>query len=48
MLQLRTYLFIHLSMLQPGKPLKQSPQYVIEEEIGAGGFGVTYKAKHKD
>jgi serine/threonine-protein kinase len=35
-------------MLQPGKPLKQGPQYVIEEEIGIGGFGVTNKAKHKD
>jgi serine/threonine protein kinase len=48
LLQLRSYLSIHLSMLKPGKPLKQRPQYVIEEEIGAGGFGVTYKAKHKD
>ncbi|WP_016951539.1 serine/threonine-protein kinase [Anabaena sp. PCC 7108] len=48
MLQLRTYLSIHFSMLQPGKPLKQRPQYVIEEEIGAGGFGVTYKAIHQD
>ncbi|MBD2138546.1 hypothetical protein H6F32_13325 [Anabaena sp. FACHB-1237] len=27
-------------MLQPGKALKQRPQYVIETEIGAGGFGV--------
>ncbi|TAF08463.1 MAG: serine/threonine protein kinase [Nostocales cyanobacterium] len=35
-------------MLQPGKPLQQRPQYVIEEEIGSGGFGVTFKAIHKD
>jgi eukaryotic-like serine/threonine-protein kinase len=35
-------------MLQPGKALKQRPQYVIETEIGIGGFGVTYKAKHQD
>ncbi|MEB3147423.1 MAG: serine/threonine-protein kinase, partial [Sphaerospermopsis sp.] len=35
-------------MLQPGKALKQRPQYVIETEIGVGGFGVTYKAKHQD
>lgn len=35
-------------MLQPGKSLQQRPQYVIEEEIGVGGFGVTFKAKHKD
>ncbi|MBC5796344.1 serine/threonine protein kinase [Sphaerospermopsis sp. LEGE 00249] len=48
MLQLRAYLSIHLFMLQPGKPLQQRPQYVIEEEIGSGGFGVTFKAIHKD
>ncbi|MFM5981073.1 MAG: protein kinase domain-containing protein [Sphaerospermopsis kisseleviana] len=35
-------------MLQPGKPLQQRPQYVIEEEIGSGGFGVTFKAKHQE
>jgi serine/threonine protein kinase len=35
-------------MLQPGKALKKRPQYVIETEIGVGGFGVTYKAKHQD
>ncbi|QYX32233.1 serine/threonine-protein kinase [Sphaerospermopsis torques-reginae] len=35
-------------MLQPGKALKQRPQYIIETEIGVGGFGVTYKAKHQD
>jgi serine/threonine protein kinase len=35
-------------MLQTGKALKKRPQYVIETEIGVGGFGVTYKAKHQD
>ncbi|MEA5579148.1 serine/threonine-protein kinase [Anabaena sp. UHCC 0451] len=35
-------------MLQPGKALKKRPQYIIETEIGVGGFGVTYKAKHQD
>lgn len=35
-------------MLQPGKALKQRPQYIIESEIGVGGFGVTFKAKHQD
>jgi serine/threonine-protein kinase len=48
MLQLRAYLSIHLSMLQPGQSLQQRPYYVIEEEIGSGGFGVTFKAKHQD
>ncbi|MBE9059172.1 GUN4 domain-containing protein [Sphaerospermopsis sp. LEGE 08334] len=35
-------------MLQPGQSLQQRPYYVIEEEIGSGGFGVTFKAKHQD
>ncbi|AFZ60066.1 hypothetical protein H6G54_09185 [Anabaena cylindrica FACHB-243] len=35
-------------MLQPGKPLKQRPQYVIEEELGSEDFGIIYKARHKD
>ncbi|NET70539.1 MAG: protein kinase [Sphaerospermopsis sp. SIO1G2] len=35
-------------MLQPGKALKKRPQYIIQTEIGVGGFGVTYKAKHQD
>jgi eukaryotic-like serine/threonine-protein kinase len=35
-------------MLQPGKALKQRPQYVIEKVIGEGGFGITYKARHQD
>jgi hypothetical protein len=35
-------------MLKPGKPLKQRPQYVVETEIGEGGFSVTYKAKHQE
>jgi hypothetical protein len=48
LLQLRTYSIIYFSMLQPGKPLKQCPQYVIGEEIGAGGFGVTYNEKKSE
>jgi serine/threonine-protein kinase len=35
-------------MLQPGKCLKQRPHFVMEAEIGIGGFGVTCKAKHQD
>ncbi|MFM6487700.1 MAG: protein kinase domain-containing protein [Dolichospermum sp.] len=35
-------------MLQPGQALQQRPQYIIEKVIGEGGFGITYKAKHKD
>ena len=35
-------------MLQPGKALKQRPQYVMEKVIGEGGFGITYKAKHQE
>ena len=35
-------------MLQPGKALKQRPQYIIEKVIGEGGFGITYKARHQD
>ena len=29
-------------MLQPGKALKQRPQYIIEKVIGEGGFGYVY------
>ena len=35
-------------MLQPGKALKQRPQYIIEKVIGEGGFGITYKARHQE
>ena len=35
-------------MLQPGKALKQRPQYIIDKIIGEGGFGITYKARHQE
>ncbi|WP_353931178.1 serine/threonine-protein kinase [Okeanomitos corallinicola TIOX110] len=35
-------------MLQPGQYLKQRPHFIVEAEIGGGGFGVTFKAKHRD
>lgn len=41
-------IFSVINMLQPGKALKQRPQYIIEKVIGEGGFGITYKARHQE